>query len=162
MREYFIGIIAVVALGGLMVSLSPTANFSKQLRLLCGLCSVGCIVFPILTFASEFDVQKDAFLGLFEYKETECLNYDEIYNDSIFDAANKNAEENLKNDIIKELDLKNESFDIQIVLGEESVEKYIDRVEVIIYPEGIEIDPHGIEKYIKSRLNCPVVIIYDF
>ena len=60
------------------------------------------------------------------------------------------------------ISLKNDSFDIQIVLGEESVEKYIDRVEVIIYPEGIEIDPHEIEKYIKSRLNCPAVIIYDF
>lgn len=162
MKEYFTAIIAVVALGSLVISLAPSSNYSKQLRLLCGLCSVGCVIFPILSLAVDFDAQSQEFSALFEYRGGEKQYYDEIYNSTVDFADIKNAEKSLKSKIIKELGINNDNFDVRVYVKNNSVEKYIEKVELVIYPEGVEIDPHAVKKYLGELFGCEIDVVYDF
>ncbi len=160
MKEYFIGIMAVAFLGSTLLTLAPT-GFEKHLRLLCGFCAVAAVLFPLVSFLSDGIYIDGEWTELFAQGEAEAKNYDEIYNCSLVMAEGENAEGILKNDIIKELDLKNDSFDIKIIIDKSSDEYSILRTELIIYASGIDIDPHSVEKYIKTRLGCDCEIIYD-
>lgn len=162
MKEYFMGIIAVVSVGSLLLSLVPSSSYSKQLRLLCGLCSAGCIILPLLMIAGDIDAQRNDLIGLFEQREVDNEYYAEIYNNTIAGAEGENAEERLKNEIIKALSLKNDSFDINIIIGNKSDEKYIEKIELIIYADGIGVDPHAVSNYIDERIGCETQVIYDF
>ena len=56
MNEYFITVIAVAFVGGIVISLVPNGNTVKYVRLLCGLCVVCSIAFPLVSFfGGEFD-----------------------------------------------------------------------------------------------------------
>jgi hypothetical protein len=57
--------------------------------------------------------------------------------------------------------LDNDGFDVAIVAEGNGEEIYIARVELIIYPSGLAIDPHAIQKYVKERLGCECVVIYE-
>ena len=48
MKEYFISIIAIALVGSLIISMLPSSSNAKYLRLICGLCAIGCIVFPLI------------------------------------------------------------------------------------------------------------------
>lgn len=160
MKEYFIGIMAVAFLGSTLLTLAPS-GFEKHLRLLCGFCAVAAVLFPVTSFLSGENYIGGEWTELFAQTGNEINYYDEIYNGSLVEAECENAEKILKTDIIKELDLKNDSFDIIIILDKSSDEYSILRTEVIIYASGIDIDPHSVEKYISSRLGCDCEIIYD-
>ena len=161
MKEYFIGIISVVFLGGAMISLSPK-GYEKQLRLLCGFCSVAVILFPLFSFVGNGENPFDGLASLFSQEEYQEEYYEEIYNDSFLVSEKKSAEKILKNDIIQEISADYDSIDVNIVLEQNNDEFYISSVEVMIYPSGVNIDPRSIEKYVKDALGCECRVIYDF
>ena len=79
MKEYFIAVIAVSLLGGVIVSMLPDGNTAKNVRFLCSLCTVACIAFPLISFFDNgFDSQ--TLMNVFEQSEQESEFYDEIYN----------------------------------------------------------------------------------
>ncbi len=160
MKEYFIGIMAVAFLGSTLLALAPS-GFEKHLRLLCGFCTVAAVLFPIVSFLSDGIYIDGEWKELFVQDKFQTESYDEIYNDALVNAEGENAEEILKNDIIKELDLKNDSFDIRIVIDKIGDEYSISRTELIIYALGIAIDPHNVKNYIETRLECDCEVIYD-
>jgi hypothetical protein len=122
---------------------------------------VAVIVLPAASLANSRYLDAEGIADLFKADGAEVGYYDEIYNSNFARAEIENAEKRLKSEIIQELSAENDGFDVCIVMGTESGEKFIERVEIIIYAEGVSIDPHSVEKYIKSKLGCSCEIIYE-
>lgn len=161
MKEYFLGLMIVSLFGATLIALSPS-GYEKPLRLLCGLCAVGAIVLPLARWtAGGFEVKQE-WLEIFEQGQDSKEYYDEIYNKSLLGAEGENAQQILKNEIIKEFSLQNDSFELKIVFDNKSEEICISHVELVIYPSGIQINPHSIEEYVSTRLGCECYTIYDF
>ncbi len=160
MKEYFITIMIVALAGGIIVSLASQTNAQRNIKFLCGLCTVACIAFPLVNIA-EGDFDKNAILDMFDYGENDEEYYDEIYNLNLENNEISNAKATLKSEILKELDAKNEDFDLNIITSKLNDKIYIDRVETVIYPEGIGINPREIQAYVNKRLGCECVIFYD-
>ena len=160
MKAYFLGIIIVAFLGGMVVSIIPGGASQRYLRLLCGLCVSASIVLPIFSLLSQgkFEVNANDFLETRAFEED---NYAEIYNKSIKNAEEKTLESILKVEIIQEFDAKSEDIDIDLVIAEKSDEFYISEVYLEIHASGVLLDPHAIKEYIDYRLLCDCVIVYN-
>ena len=160
MSEYFLGIALTVLIGGLVLSLLPDASTKPYLRLLCGAAVVLSILSPLVTFVSDKTFSDDL-LSLFQMGEAEEQNYAEIYNDTLVSAGAEFASDKLKSEIKQELLTDDDAFDISVIAKSSGDEIYIERVEVIIHPSGLSLNPHTIEKYVSDKLGCECVIIYE-
>ena len=160
MKEYFITIMAVALAGGMILSLMPRGSSARYVRLLCGLCTVGCVAFPIVGFF-DGELDREGILSIFDYEEREREYYEEIYNNNLNNSEIENAEKTLKSEIIKEFSAKNGDIDVRIITKEKSGEFFIENVEVTIYPSGLTLDPKRIEGYVQKRLGCPCEFFYD-
>lgn len=160
MKEYFLGLIVFAFAGSVILSLAPSGAGKGYIRLLCGLCSVGCIVFPLFGLISGEGVEANELLSMLDGSERIEENSVEIYNDAIDTATLENAELNLKAHLIKELKAKTDSLDAKIVLGESNGEKYIERVKIYIYPSGYAIAPEKIKAATVDLLNAECELIY--
>ena len=161
MSEYFLGLILFAFVGSVIFSFVPPGASKRYVRLLCGLCSVGCIVFPL--FELVVDTDKGYFKDLtqiFEASGELGENAVEIYNNSINNVTLENAEETLKNDIIKAFSIKYDAVEVAIVLDKNSDEFYIKRIMVYLYPSGYGADPQKIRDICKSTLGVTCDIIY--
>lgn len=160
MEEYFITVMAVSLVGGVIIALAPKGNSTRYVRMLCGLCTVCCVAFPVVSLAQNgFD--KEGLLSMLDYESREKEYYEEIYNKNLIGAELENAEMTLKSEIIKELSLQNDSLNVNIITENKSDEICIDSVEVIIYPSGLSADPREIEEYVEERIGCPCSFFYD-
>lgn len=160
MSEYFLGIALTVLIGGLILSLLPDASAKPYLRLLCGGAIVLSILSPLVSFLGDKSAADDL-LSLFEGGMAEEQNYAEIYNNTIVSAGAEFASDKLKSEIKQELLTDDNAFDISVIAKSNGEEIYIERVEVIIHPSGLTLNPHAIEKYVSDRLGCECIIIYE-
>ncbi len=160
MKEYFITVMAVALMGGVVISLVPEGKSVRYVRLLCGLCTVGCIAFPIADVVGE-GLDKDGILSIFDYEGEEQKYYEEIYNKNLDNAEIENAEITLKSEIIKELNAEKDEFDLKIITDIKSDEIYISSVQLVFYKNGLNLNPRTAEKIIFERLGCPTEIFYD-
>ena len=160
MKEYFISVIAVSLLGGVIISLLPDVDAAKHVRLLCSLCTVACIAFPLVSlFDSGIDV--DAIGEMFEQSEERSEKYDEIYNGTLNEYEIINAQNTLKQEIIQRIGADASAFDLKIITNKNSDVIYISSVRVCIYGSGVSIDPKEVKKYVQDRLGCDCEIVYD-
>lgn len=160
MKEYFVGVMAAVLFGGLIISLFPDGSEKKYLRLLCAIAAVSCMIVPLIDFASDAQNVGDELDSLLDFDGYATGDYDEFYNNSLMRASVDNAEKYLKKLVISEVDAKDEDLDIDIIARIESDEIYIEAVEVKIYPSGLAKDPHAIEKLVCELLGCECRIFY--
>lgn len=160
MKAYFVGIITVAFLGGMIVSIMPGGATQRYLRLLCGLCVSASIVLPLFSLLSQGRLELDL-NDIFVSRDTEKENnYNEIYNNSIKNAEEKTLENILKNEIIQEFDAKYEDIDIEISIEEKSDEFYISEVFLKIHASGVLLDPHAMKEYVDLRLSCDSTVVY--
>ena len=160
MKEYFLGLIAFAFIGSIIFSLVPSGTPKRYVRLLCGLCSVGCIAFPIFELMNDHNVDIEKLTVLFEpYNEID-ENTVKIYNNSLNSAALKNAEESLKNDIIKEISANYEDIDVCVDVKQNGDDFYINKVLIYIYPSGYAKDPKRIKAICENRFSAECEIIY--
>ena len=160
MKEYFITLITVSLVGGMIVTLLPDGNTSKHVKLLCSLCVVACIIFPISSFFGDF-FDKESVVGIFRYEEDESYNYDEIYNNSLTEYELINAQVSLKQEIIQGIGVSDDAFDLKIITDENNGVICISSVTVRIYGSGLTVNPREVEKYVSERLGCPCEFVYD-
>ncbi len=160
MKEYFLTVIAVTVIGGIVISLEGGRGSGRYIRLLCGVCTAGCIVLPVASLVADGWSVDDNFWELFN-QEQFGDNYDEYYNCALDCAESINADNILKNNIIQALSLDNGDIDAHVVVENNSGEKYIKLVEVTIYAQGLDIDPRLVQKYVKELLGCQCVVYYD-
>lgn len=159
MTEYFLGLIIFAFVGSVIFSLVPSGIGKRYVRLLCGLCSIGCIAFPLLKLVGG-EVELDGISAIFEPISTIDCNTVEIYKDSINNATIEIAEQSLKNDIIREASAKSDDIDVIISIGENSDKFYIDTVSVIIYPSGYHLNPDKIDAVCRDKLDKGAEFIY--
>ena len=160
MTEYFLGLIVFAFVGAIIFSLVPDGKSKRYVRLLCGLCSIGCIAFPIFELMDSGGEKIESLSSLFIMSDKIDENCVEIYNNSINDATIKIAEENLKNAIIKGTSASLDDIDIKILVERNSDEFYIDRIIAYIYPSGYDLDPKKIDKICRNELGKECSIIY--
>ena len=161
MKEYFVGIIAVVFVGGMIVSIAPGGTTQKYLRLLCGLSVMACIVMPAVSFFKGCDAPIETWGDLGEIEEYDESKYVEIYNNSLREAGAQNAENIIKNDMLKEFNADEQDFDIRLDNEIISDEIYISGILLEIHPSGVALDPRQMKKYLEDRLECPCTIVYS-
>lgn len=159
MVEYFLGLIVFAFVGSVILSLVPAGTSKRYVRLLCGLCSVGCIAFPIFELAGDNNGDISGLVEIFEpYDELEGAA-DEIYNNALNCVTLNNAEDMLEGDIIKELLAKPGDIDVRIDVKEKDNGFYIDKVLIFIYPSGYFLNPDKINSICQKRLgeNCDII-----
>ena len=66
MNEYFLGLIAFAFVGAIILSVVPEGMSKKYVRLLCGLCSICCIAFPIFELVGSGGMLAENISALFE------------------------------------------------------------------------------------------------
>ena len=159
MTEYFLGLIVFAFVGSVIFSLVPSGTSKRYVRLLCGLCSVGCIAFPIFELVAKGNGELEHVTELFETGNA-VDNSVEIYNNCLNDASLKNAEEMLKSKIIKELSGNHNDIDVNISLGNNGDEFYIEHVVVYIYPSGYMLNPDKIYDVCENELGKTCDIVY--
>ena len=160
MKEYFISIIAIALVGSLIISMLPSSSNAKYLRFICGLCAIGCIVFPLIN-ADEMMIDFESLKELFYNEQDNDNDYEKIYNDAMAKAEISNAEISLKNEIVKAYSANHEDFDIEITTKKYSDDFYISKITLKIYPSGITLNVHLIKKYIEEQLGHECVIFYE-
>ena len=161
MKEYFMIVISVIFMGGIVVSLAPEGTGQRYLRLLASLAVTGCIIIPLFFFLDGWQIDANRISEMLAWGEESTQNYEEIYNNTILTEGARKASQALKNGIKQELALDSDGFDARIVAEDNGDEIYIARVELIIYSSGVAINPHAIQKYVKERLGCECVVIYE-
>jgi len=160
MKEYFVSVIAVSLVGSMLITLAPSGGLSKHIKLLCALCTVACIAFPLVSFFDDRGIVNDIENAFDIHLEEEQV-YDEIYNYSINEYGALNAELTLKNEISKALDIRDDAFDVKIVRGEKNGVIYISLVRIYLYSNGLTVDPRKLESYVEERLGCGCEFVYD-
>lgn len=160
MGNYFLGLILFAFFGSVVLSVAPHGLSRNYLRFLCGLCSVGCIVFPLASLLSDNGGGKEYIEPFFEAEAENTDKSVEIYNSYLDSVALSNVEKDLKEKIITETKSKQTDFDIDIILAESSGEIYIDSARVYFYPSGYDIDPRMVEKICFSELGCNCKFFY--
>ncbi len=148
-------------LGGGVLMLAPEGETKKGIRLLCSLLAVGCILFPLVPLLSESEMDINDIVDKFKYDADSEQTYDEIYNLSLTDAELKNAEYELKSQVISRFNVKNKDFNIKLNCEIKSGEYCISSATLILLPTGIHIDPRPICIYISEQLSCPCEVYYD-
>ncbi len=160
MTEYFITVMAVALAGGVIISLVPTGRTLSYVRLLCGLCTLCCVAFPLVNIVGgEFD--KEEILSMFESNDENREYYDEIYNKKLTKAEIENANFILKSEIIKAFSLKSDAIDINIITNNDSDEIYILKVGITLHKSGVDTNPRELKDFVFERLGCETEIFYD-
>lgn len=160
MKGFFIAVVCLSFVGSAIISLSPS-GYEKHLKSIASLGTLTLAVAMLFSFMGERENYLENFALLFSSDEYQKEVYDEIYNSSLIGAEKQNAEMLLKTYIIQDLSLNNDGFDVNIVVDSSSDAIYIKHVELIIYPDGITIDPKSVEKYIREKIGCECVVVYD-
>lgn len=160
MNKYFLGLIIISFVGTVVMALSPKGASRAYLKLLCGLCSIGCIAIPLLSVVGGGSFAEEL-ISAFEYKSADEEAMIEIYNSALNGVALDSAEKTLKSEIIKELSTKSDALDVDIILNKSGEDFYISRVVVTIYPSGYALNPREISKICKSRLSVDCEFVYS-
>ena len=160
MNSYLLGLIVFAFVGSLVLSLAPAGISKGYVRLLCGLCSVGCVAFPLFSLASGGGISADEVAALFEPYDEVNENIVEIYNSSLNQATLDNAEESLKSEIIQELSADYDDFDLEISVVKTNDKFCIDKIIVKLYPSGYSLDPREISAICEARLDGHCEFIY--
>ena len=124
MKEYFMIVISVIFMGGIVVSLAPEGTGQRYLRLLASLAVTGCIIIPLFSFLDGWQIDANRISDMLTWGEESTQNYEEIYNNAIIDAGVKNAETKLKSEIIQELNGDIEDIELRIIADQKSGEIY--------------------------------------
>ena len=160
MREYFLGLIAFAFFGAVILSLAPSGSPRRYLRLLCGLCSIGCIALPIFDLASGEGISAESLTAIFAADREIDESSVEIYNSAINSASVENAELALRERISAELDSDYDAVDVKIALAESGDGAGVEKIWIYIYPSGIALDPARIEAVVGEVFCAPCEFVY--
>ena len=158
MREYLSILISVALLGGVIGMLSPEGELKKYLRLLCSLCLLCAMVVPFFSALREGELSLD---GLFESEESESVDYDEIYNQSLLNGNRENAENIIQSRIAQAFDLSYDSFEVRAMLSLKNNKYVLEEIALILHPEAIFADPKKLTEFVNESYDCPCVVIYE-
>ncbi len=164
MKGYIISVMVISFVGGGIMALAPKDGGGKNLRLLCSVCAIACVIFPAFSLFEDFYgfFDKNSITDIFEINEEERQKYDEIYNYHLQTSELDLIENTLKNQAVKDLSLENSDFDIELEVKENSGEFYISRAVLILFDKGVVQDPRKISSYIEKAVDCECEVYYDF
>lgn len=160
MKEYFLGLIVFAFFGSVIISLAPSGSPKRYLRLLCGLCSVGCIALPIFDTVSGEGVSREDIIAIFEAdaeSESACA---EIYNSAINSASIVNAELALRERIVSELNADYDAVEVKISLADSVGGVGVEKVWIYIYPSGLALNPDKIRILVAESFDAPCEFLY--
>ncbi len=158
MENYIRVIFAIGVTAAVVRAVAPESSLSKYLQMLCSLCAVAVIAFPIYETISD----KDSVIELVNNIEFETQNYEEIYNLYLARGELQAAENILSSDLCKAVGAKTDSLRIRLDAERSDGEIMIKGVDVMICSDGVTASPDKIKEYIFERLKMECRIIYLF
>ena len=159
MREYLNALVCVVLFGGLVRMVAPEGALQKYLRLTVALCLVSAITQPLL--GSLLQEGGFSFSELLFSSESETVNYDEIYNQSLQNGSKAQAIEIIKAKIYQELSLSEETAEVGASFLSENGILTLEEVQVTLEGKGVLCDPRDIVSLVNSEWGCPCVVLYE-
>ena len=159
MKEYFMTLMSVALLNGILHMISPEGDIKKYVRLLGALCLLCAMTVPLFSALAEGEGSLN-FLTEFG-QSTEQSNYDEIYQNSLLNGNKTETEKNIKTRMIQELSIEASTFDVsaEIVLKNEKTD--LESVTVTLRDSAIFADPRQIIEWINGVYGCSCVIVYE-
>lgn len=159
MKEYFMTLMSVALLNGILHMISPEGDIKKYVRLLGALCLLCAMTVPLFSALAEGEGSLN-FLTEFG-QGTEQSNYDEIYQNSLLNGNKTETEKNIKTRMIQELSMEASTFDVsaEIVLKNEKTD--LESVTVTLRDSAIFADPRQIIEWINGVYECSCVIVYE-
>lgn len=159
MKQYWITFVAVAAVNAVVGMIAPEGNIKKYVRLLGSLCLLCAVIQPILGWMSD-GREWTAVLWGDETKESET-DYDEIYNQTLLQGGEKHAEMIIKNRILENFELSDDSLDVDANFVMENEEILMKDIRLTIRREGILTDPRLLTEYVNEVYSCPCTVVYD-
>jgi hypothetical protein len=159
MKQYWITFVAVAILNGVVGMIAPEGDIKKYVRLLGALCLLCAVVQPILGWSAEGGEWTEFLWG--ETEETVRSDYDEIYNQSLLQGGEKNAEILIKNRILEKFELSDESVDVRVNFAIENEKVRLEEICLTIRKEAVLVDPRILTEYINEAYACSCTVVYD-
>lgn len=157
MRTYLSALFGVCLVSAIIKVISPEGATKKYIEMLCSLCVISAVIFPMGRQISE-----DYGIGdLIPDIEYESESYDEIYNQYLLDQNIKNACEVLRTELCERLGTDSSEIEVKISTEDIDGEIKVRSVSVILGVGAITADPDEIKEYIYERTECECEIIYE-
>ena len=159
MKEYLMTLMSVSLLNGIIHMISPEGDIKKYVRLLGALCLLCAIAVPIFAALSEGgpDLSFLSEIG----QEAEQQNYDEIYQNTLIQSGEAEAAKVMKNRMIQELSMKNETFDVSVEFVSKNDDIVLGNVTVLLRDSAIFTDPRQVIDWVNEVYQCPCIIVYE-
>ncbi len=155
MQGYVLGLVGASLALGLMGQLTPRGISGGRLRLISSLCLLCVVLSPLNSLAESLP---DLIPSLFDTtEETGDTDYRDILEGSIVGAT----EEALREALASELDRRFDLTDPHIGLSFTRVEGELRLVRCLVTLKGSDIfkNPHTIEAYLTSLLDCECLVV---
>lgn len=159
MKQYWITFVGVAILNGVVGMIAPEGDIKKYVRLVGSLCLLCAVVQPILGWSCEGNEWTELLWGDTE-NEAET-DYDEIYNHSLIQGGQKNAEIIVKERLLEKFDLSADSVDVRVDFVIEKEETLLGEIRLTIRREAVLVDPRALTEYVNEEYSCPCTVIYD-
>lgn len=159
MKEYLLILLGVSLLSGIVSILAPDGKLKRYIRLLTGLVVLCVLIRPALSLL------KSAGDGIFDTgeagREESVSAYDDIYNNNLKEAGEREVAKRLKDKIIKEFDVGEESIDVKAEFVSENDRYRVSTVWLTIRKGAVSTDPRKLVEYVENLLDCQCVIVYE-
>lgn len=158
MRSYFLTLFGVALTAALVNVISPEGVMKKHIELICSICVIAAVAVPVIKGIISVDIGN---IDIALEEEFETDNYDEIYNQNLLYTNKTAAEQVLKNELARTLDVNADGVGVSLEISQDGENTRIESVKVFIAPEAVSADPQGIKKYVAERLSVECEIIYN-
>ena len=159
MKEYLLLLLGVSLLSGIVSILAPDGKLKRYIRLLTGLVVLCILIRPALSLLKSVENGISGAEG--SGREESASVYDDIYNNNLKEAGEREVSERLKNKIIENFDIKEESIDVKTKFVLENDRYRVSTVWLTIRKGAISTDPRKLVEYVEKLLDCQCVIVYE-
>ena len=157
---YALTLIGVAIVSGIVNLLAPDGDVKRYVRLATALCLLCAVANPTVQFLRNNGLgvwlEELAILG-----EEEKENYDEIYNNSLIAAGEEQAGIIIKNNILSDFSLEDDSIDVLVTFELKNDEPKIKELRLLLRDSAVFADPRELISYVEERYGCTCVIVYD-
>lgn len=157
MGAFVLSLIGVAIINGVVGMISPEGDVKKYVRFVGALCVLLTIVTPVYGAISDGGLSVD---GLFPDIGEEGSDYESIYQESLLNGGRELANSAMKGVICRELDIPEESFEVDIRMVEEDGAYIAQSARVILYDSAIFADPRDISALVNERISCECTVVY--
>lgn len=160
MKAYVLTLVGVAMVSGIVNLLAPDGEIKRYVRLATAFCLICATANPMVAFLKN-DGWESFVEGLSSLGEISDGNYDEIYKEHLISVGEERAENIIKNNIIEEFSLAEESFDVRVDFESKNGNSKIAELRILLRASAVFVDPRELISYVEEKYGCSAIIVYD-